>query len=128
VAIVPEANGFLVVNREYGGDTPIGMPFSTLAGQVGGGVQTPGFLGVGRRYLLSDKFISYEGGLRRIVWLPTDIKESLGEDLVKRCEEMGLPDLVDKIADETICEADSDKLLEFLAEKGHPALEMEPVM
>ncbi|KKL28063.1 hypothetical protein LCGC14_2378890, partial [marine sediment metagenome] len=29
LAIVPEANGVMIVNREYGGDTPIGMPFST---------------------------------------------------------------------------------------------------
>ena len=67
VAIVPEANGVMIVNREYGGDTPIGMPFSTLAGSVGGGAQTPGFIGVGRLYLLSKKFISAEGGLGRLV-------------------------------------------------------------
>ena len=72
VAIVPEANGVMVVNREHTGMTPIGMAFSTLAGSVGGGAQTPGFLGVGRLYLTSRKFIAAEGGIRRLVWMPKD--------------------------------------------------------
>jgi len=126
VAIVPEANGFLVVNREYGGMTPIGMPFSTLAGSVGGGVQTPGFLGVGRRYLLSEKFISYEGGLRRLVWMPKELKDDMREGLKKRGESLGIPDLVDKIADETVA-VDSAALLEFLQKVQHPALSMPPL-
>lgn len=127
VAMVPEANGVLIVNREYGGMTPIGMPFSTLAGQVGGGVQTPGFLGVGRRYLLSEKFISNEGGLPRLVWMPKELKEEMREDLNRRGEEMGDPDFVDKIGDETVAE-DSAALLEYLQEKGHPALAMESLI
>ncbi len=126
VAIVPEANGVLVVNREYLGMTPIGMAFSTLAGSVGGGIQTPGFLGVGRRYLLSEKFISYEGGLARMVWMPKEFKEEMREDLQKRAEAMGIPDLVDKIADETVAE-DSAALLEFLTKVQHPALTMPPL-
>lgn len=62
VAIVPEANGVMIVNREYLGETPIGMTFSTLAGQIGGGVQMPGFLGGGKLDITSKKFISAEGG------------------------------------------------------------------
>jgi len=123
VAIVPEANGVLVVNREYGGMTPIGMPFSTLAGSVGGGTQTPGFLGIGRRYLLSEKFISYEGGLPRIVWMPGELKEEMLEELKTRAAELGMPDFVDKIADETVT-VDSAGLLEFLQKAEHPALTM----
>ena len=123
VAIVPEANGVLVVNREYPGMTPIGMAFSTLAGSVGGGVQTPGFLGVGRRYLLSEKFISYEGGLARMVWMPKELKDDMREGLQKRAQAMGIPDLVDKIADETTA-VDSAALLEFLQKVQHPALTM----
>ena len=126
LAIVPEANGLLVVNREYGGMTPIGMAFSTLAGSVGGGIQTPGFLGIGRRYLLSRKFISYEGGLARMVWMPRELKEAMREDLQKRADEMGMPGLVDKIADETVAE-DSAGLLEFLQKVEHPALTMAPL-
>jgi acetyl-CoA synthase len=123
VAIVPEANGILVVNREYGGMTPIGMAFSTLAGSVGGGVQTPGFLGIGRRYILSQKFISHEGGFPRIVWMPKQLKDDMMEDMKRRAEELGMPGLVDKIADETIAE-DSAALLEFLQRAEHPALTM----
>ena len=70
LALVPEANGFMIVNREFPGETPCGMKFSTLAGCVGGGNQTPGFLGVGRLYVLSRKFISGDGGLKRLVWMP----------------------------------------------------------
>jgi acetyl-CoA synthase len=123
VAIVPEANGVMVVNREYGGETPIGMGFSTLAGSVGGGAQTPGFLGVGRLYLASRKFIRAEGGLARLVWMPKELKEYMGDKLERRAEELGLEDFINKIADETVC-TDSARLLEFLAKVNHPAVSM----
>jgi len=113
VGIVPEANGVMIVNREYGGMTPIGMEFSTLAGQVGGGVQTPGFLGIGRRYIVSAKFISCEGGFSRIVWMPKDLKEDMRELLDKCTEEVGLEGFTDKIADETIA-TETTALMEYL--------------
>jgi acetyl-CoA synthase len=127
VAIIPEANGFMIVNRDYPGMTPCGMTFTTLAGSVGGGVQTPGFLGVGKLYILSKKFISAEGGLKRVVWMPRELKELLGEKLKKRCQEMGELDLADKICDETQATT-SEELLNFLNKVAHPALEMEPLM
>jgi acetyl-CoA synthase len=124
VAIVPEANGVMVVNRGYTGMTPIGMKFSTLAGTVGGGAQSPGFMGIGRYFLTSKKFLSAEGGFKRIVWMTKNLKESFAEQFKKRGEEEGVPDLLDKIADETVAE-DSEKLMAFLTEKGHPALSMD---
>ena len=127
VAVIPEANGVIAVNREYLGDTPIGMAFSTLAGSVGGGAQTPGFVGVGRLYLTSRKFISAEGGLRRLVWMPQELKNAIRPRLEERAKELGLPDLVDKIADETVA-TDTDTLLTHLQQVSHPALEMEPLM
>ncbi len=128
MAIVPEANGVMITTREHGGMTPCGMNFSTLAGSVGGGVQTPGFMGHGRAYILSRKFISAEGGLARIVWMPKELKEWLGDDLKKRAEEEGLgADFVDKIADETVGET-AEEILPFLEEKGHPALTLDPLM
>lgn len=128
MAILPEANGVMITTREYSGDTPIGMTFSTLAGTCGGGVQTPGFMGHGRAFVLSKKFISADGGLERLVWMPKELKDSLGDDLRKRAEEAGLgADFVDKIADETVGTT-SDEILPFLEEKGHPALAMEPLM
>jgi len=123
VAVVPEANGVLVVNREYTGMTPIGMNFTTLAGSVGGGAQTPGFLGVGRLYITSRKFISADGGLKRIVWMPKELKDALADRLKKRADEAGIPDFFDKIADETVT-TDANELAEFLNKVKHPALSM----
>jgi acetyl-CoA synthase len=127
VAIIPEANGIMIVQRGHTAMTPIGMKFSTLAGSVGGGTQNPGFMGVGRNFIVSKKFLFGDGGIKRIVWMTKNLKESLKEAFDKRAAEEGVPDLLDKIADETICE-DSEKLLEFLTSVGHPALEMEPML
>jgi len=124
LALVPECNGFMIVNREHSGMTPCGMNFSTLAGSVGGGNQTPGFLGVGRLYVLSHKFIAADGGLKRLVWMPKDLKEFYGDRFKARAEEEGVPDLMDKIGDETIATT-GEELLTYLMEVGHPALEME---
>ena len=127
VAIIPEANGIMIVQRGHTGMTPIGMKFSTLAGSVGGGTQNPGFMGVGRNFIVSKKFLYGDGGIKRIVWMTKNLKENLKEAFDMRAAEEGVPDLLDKIADETICE-DSEKLLEFLASVVHPALEMEPML
>lgn len=127
VAIVPEANGVMIVQRGHLGMTPIGMKFSTLAGSVGGGTQNPGFMGIGRNFIVSKKFLNGDGGIKRIVWMTKNLKEGIKDEFNKRAVEEGVPDLLDKIADETICE-DSEKLLEFLTSVGHPALEMEPLL
>lgn len=127
VAIIPEANGVMVVNRGYQGMTPIGMKFSTLAGSVGGGMQTPGFMGIGVNFITSKKFLYGDGGIKRIVWMPATLKERIKEDFIIRAKEEGIPDLLDRIADESICE-ESEQLLEFLTQKQHPALEMDPIL
>jgi len=127
VAIIPEANGVMIVHRDYPGMTPSGMNFTTLAGAVGGGVQTPGFLGVGKLYILSKKFISAEGGLKRVVWMPKELKEILGARLSRAAAEAGQPDLLDKIADESIATS-SEELLVFLNQVSHPALSMDPII
>jgi acetyl-CoA synthase len=122
-AYVPECNGIMAVNREFLGDTPAGMTFSTLAGNVGGGVQIPGFMGIGKTYLTSRKFISAEGGLKRLVWMPKELKTLLEANLKKRAIEEGCPTLLDQIADETI--ATDPKLIRAYMEKvKHPALSM----
>jgi len=127
VALVPEANGVLIVNREFAGQTPLGMSFTQLASSVGGGVQTPGFLGVGKLYVTSKKFISAEGGLPRVVWMPKDLKEALRPRLEARAKELDLKGFVEKIADETAAET-IDDLLVWLKEKDHPALSMPPLL
>ena len=126
MAVIPEANGIMVVHRDFSGMTPCGMTFTTLAGSVGGGIQTPGFLGVGKIYLTSKKFISADGGLRRLIWMPKELKELLGEKLIKRVQEIGEPDLIDKIADETTATT-SEELMVFLEKVKHPALTLPPL-
>lgn len=123
-AIMPEANGIIIVDRDYQGMTPIGMKFSTLAGQIGGGVQMPGFTGIGKLYISSGKFISAEGGLQRVVWMPKALKEEVADRVKPRLEQMGMPDLFDKIATEEDAESPED-LVEYLASVEHPALAME---
>lgn len=126
-AIVPEANGIMIVDRDFTSMTPIGMTFSTLAGQIGGGIQTPGFTGIGKLYISSEKFISAEGGQKRIVWMTKQLKEEVGDRLKKQLEKMGILDLYDKIATEEDA-SDPEKLVEFLEKIKHPALEMEALI
>jgi acetyl-CoA synthase len=128
VSFLPMCNGVMIVNREFiGKETPCGMSFSTLAGSVGGGNVTPGFVGIGKVYITSKKFISADGGFHRIVWMPKELKETLHEQMSKRAEELGTPDFVDKIADETVGLTE-DEILPFLTEKEHPALTMDPML
>lgn len=126
IALLPMCNGVMIVNREYPGMTPSGMKFSTLAGMVGGGVQSPGFMGIGRGYIASKKFMSAEGGLSRLVWMPKELKEAMRGSLQPRFDEMGDPDFLDKIADETVGDSE-DAVLEFLTSVNHPALTMDPI-
>ncbi|HBC88347.1 MAG TPA: CO dehydrogenase/CO-methylating acetyl-CoA synthase complex subunit beta [Lentisphaeria bacterium] len=123
-AYLPECNGVMVVNREFQGDTPVGMTFSTLAGNVGGGQQTPGFMGCGKVFLTSRKFLGAEGGFRRLVWMPKELKELLAADLKLRFKEQGVTDLMDKIADETVA-TEAGEVRKYLEKIGHPAIKME---
>jgi len=124
--IIPEANGFMIVSREDPSMTPAGMTFSTLAGMCGGGIQTPGVMGIGKYFIVSKKFIPADGGLKRIVWMSSFLKETMREELQAACEREGVPDLLDKIADERVATT-VEELLAFLEEKGHPALTMPPL-
>jgi acetyl-CoA synthase len=126
--IMPEANGVIVANREYPGVTPTGMTFGELASMTGGGVQTPGFMGHGRHFIASKKFIAAEGGIERIVWMPKELKDDVAPRLNKAAKELfGIDNFADMICDETIA-TDSDAVLDFLTSKGHPALAMAPIM
>ena len=126
--IEPLSNGVCIANREYAGMTPIGMTFPELASMTGGGVQTPGFMGHGKHFIASKKFMKAEGGVARIVWMPKDLKDQVAERLNETAKEMyGIENFVDMIGDETVAE-DPETLLAFLEEKGHPALRMEPMM
>ena len=126
--IEPASNGFIVVNREYKGMTPAGMTFGELASCTGGGVQTPGYMGHGRHFISSKKFIYAEGGIERIVWMPKELKDDVGPRVNATAKELyGIDNFMDMVADETIC-TEVDDLMNFLTEKNHPVLAMEPLM
>jgi acetyl-CoA decarbonylase/synthase, CODH/ACS complex subunit beta len=125
--MLPEVNGIMVVNREFKGITPSGMSFSTLAGTIGGGAQTPGFAGISKNYILSDRFLQGEGGIERLVWMPSQLKDELKNRLVQKLTGKGLADFFDKIADETMATT-IEELMVFLEKVGHPALAMKPLV
>jgi len=123
VAYLPECNGVMAVNREFTGNTPYGLPFSSMAGNAGGGQQTPGLMGCGKMFLTSRKFLGAEGGHKRLVWMPKGLKEQLAEDLKRRAQEQGVPDLLDKVADETQA-VEANDVRVFMEKVKHPALTM----
>ncbi|MCK5567175.1 MAG: CO dehydrogenase/CO-methylating acetyl-CoA synthase complex subunit beta, partial [Actinomycetia bacterium] len=96
--ILPSTNGIMAVNREHSSMTPSGMKFSTMAGMVGGGIQTPGFIGISKYFIGSKKFIKADGGLKRLVWMPKVLKEEIRDVLEERIKEMGIDDFLDKVA------------------------------
>lgn len=126
-AMTVDMQAVVLVDRDFPGMTPVGMKFSTLAGSIGGGRQTPGFMGIGRKYITSEKFISAEGGIARIAWMPKHLKDLIKEQFQRRCEDIGMPDLWNKIADETITD-DAEGLMAWMAQVEHPALTMDPLL
>jgi acetyl-CoA synthase len=126
-AMLPACNGVMTVGRDYGGETPCGMKFTTLAGVMGGGACSPGFVGHSKHNITQGKFILGDGGLLRMVWMPKMLKEELKDRIVARGKEMGVPNLFDMIADETVGITE-EEILPFLQEKGHPALTMDSLV
>jgi len=112
VFYIPEADGFGVVHRDYKGPTVIGETFSHMAGDTSGGRQVEGRLGTGLEQMRSPKFIQADGGRKRIVWLPKEIKERYREAF----EEDGVYDKIPTEEDVS----NTDELLGFLEKVGHP--------
>ena len=111
--IEPFSNGVVIANREYAGMTPLGMTFSEMASMTGGGVQTPGFMGHGKHFISSKKFMKAEGGIERIVWMPKELKETVAERLNKTAKELyGIDNFTDMIGDETVA-TDPEVLVAF---------------
>lgn len=126
--IEPFSNGVCIANREYAGTTPLGMSFSELASMTGGGVQTPGFMGHGKLFISSKKFMKAEGGIGRIVWMPKELKDQVHDALNKTAKELyDIDDFCSMIADETVT-TDPEELVAWLTERNHPALTMDPLM
>jgi len=125
-AILPMTNGIMIVDRDFPDMTPCGMKFSTLAGQVGGGQQTPGFVGHSKHYIGSKKFISADGGLARVMWMPKRLKDEMKAMIEARAKEMGLESFFEKIADETVAKTE-EEVLAYAQKVAHPALALAPM-
>ncbi len=123
VMYMPEVEGVMVVSREDTSMTPMGMTFSTLAGIAGGGLQTPGVMGIGKFYLTSPKFISADGGFKRVVWMSSFLKESMATEFAAVAEREGVPNLIDRIADERSVTS-VEELVDWVEEQKHPVLDM----
>ena len=126
-ALLPTCNGVMTVGREFMDETPCGMKFTTLAGVMGGGQSSPGFVGHSKYNIIQRKFLAGDGGLLRMVWMPKGLKEELKEKIDQRGEELGYPDFYNMIADETVGTTE-EEILPFLEKVGHPALSMDPII
>jgi len=126
-AMLPGCNGVMTVNREYAGETPCGMKFTTLAGVMGGGASSPGFVGHSKFNITQKKFIVGDGGLLRMVWMPKILKDEIKDRLDKRGAELGVENFSEMIADETVGITE-EEIIPFLKEKGHPALKMDSLV
>lgn len=110
---IPELDGIGIVNRDFKGQTPLGIPFSAMAGQCSGGKQMEGFAGLSLEYMKSPKFLQADGGYERIIWLPKDIKEAMTEFIPEK--------LGDKIPTEEDASSISD-IKKFLRKTEHPVM------
>jgi acetyl-CoA synthase len=124
--VLPSTNGIMTVYRNCAGMTPSGMKFSTLAGTVGGGAQTPGFIGHSKQYIASKKFISADGGAKRLVWMDRNLKEEMEPILREIGKQEGIENFYDMIADETVAVTEKE-VLEYITRMNHPALSLPPL-
>jgi len=82
---------------------------------------------VGRLYLSSPKFLSADGGVKRLVWIPKQLKEGIRERFQKEAERVGEPDLIDKIPTEEDAMTE-EEVLAHLEKVNHPAIALDPLM
>ncbi len=107
---IPEVKGFGIIDRNADCVAINGLPFSAMANQTGGGKQMPGFNGISIQYILSPKFIQYDGGNTKLVWMNKATKERVKDMLPK--------DVVENIATEEDVK-DINELKEWLKKKNH---------
>ncbi|MEA4977417.1 MAG: hypothetical protein VB016_02540 [Methanomassiliicoccaceae archaeon] len=128
VAVVLSADrrSIILLDRSDLGRNPSGYSFSDVSAIVGRGGQHPGFMGIGKHYILSGSFLRGDGGLERISWISSRLKSVLGEPLRKAFNVAGGAELYCKIADENVAE-DAGSLERWLYEKEHPSIFMRPL-
>ncbi len=111
---IPEVDGIGIVDKDFKGNTPLGLDFKSILYQVSSGAQLEGFAGIGYGYLKSPKFLQGDGGWKRVVWLPKALKEKIYSYIPR--------DIRDKIATEEDA-VDIDGLIKFLKQRNHPVVE-----
>ncbi len=70
-------DGIIILSNDYDGYSPDRRTFFGLLGEVVGR-QIPGITGVSDDYIRSREFLTADGGLKRVVWMPSVLKERLG--------------------------------------------------
>jgi len=84
-------------------------------------------MGHSKHYISSAKYASADGGLARVVWLTSHLKEEIREAVTERAKALGLgEDFLDKVADETVATTE-EEVLAYITEKDHPAPKMDPM-
>ncbi len=111
---VPEVDGIAIVHRDFKGPTVNGLTFSTMAGHTSGGTQNEGFLGMAIEYMRSSKFIQADGGWKRVVWMPQQIKERVKQSIPQ--------EMLDLIATEKNAKT-AGELKDFLKSSNHPVVQ-----
>ena len=111
---IPEVDGFGIVHRDFKGPTINGLPFSTMADSTAGGRQIDGFHGISIEYMRSPKFLEADDGWKRVVWVPSAIKERVKTFIPSELE--------DRILTEKDVQT-LDELRDLLKTRGHPVLE-----
>jgi acetyl-CoA decarbonylase/synthase complex subunit beta len=114
---IPEVDGFGIVDRNYKGETVNGLNFVTISDLTAGGRQVDGFHGLSIEYMRSPKFLQADGGWERVVWIPKDIMDRIGEFIPE--------DIKPKIATEDDA-MDLDTLENWLQDKDHPIIDRWP--
>jgi acetyl-CoA decarbonylase/synthase complex subunit beta len=109
---IPDLDGLGIVHRGFKETLPLGLDFSSVAGQVSGGVQFDGYCGTSLRTARQDKFMQGDGGWERVVWMPKELKERLADAIPE--------EIYAKIADEEVGTDDTDAIKKWLVEMGHP--------
>lgn len=125
--VLPLCNGIMIADKDYTGMTPCGMDFRTIVDNIKGELDTPGFMGHSRYNITQRKFINAEGGIKRIVWMPQILKREISNRFNTITIELGIPDLMERIADEDTGNTE-EAILPFLKAANHPALSMEPLI
>jgi len=125
--VLPLCNGIMIADKDYTGMTPCGMDFKTIIDNIKGELNTPGFMGHSKYNITQRKFISTDGGIKRIVWMPRELKKEISVKFNARAAETGIPDLMDRIADESTGTTE-EAILPFLKAVNHPALSMKPLI